>query len=241
MTAMADDSLAGEAPPAATGDELVVLLHGLGTGPWVMAPLARRLRRSGFAAANLPYPSRRYGVCALARDWVGPAVARVVAERAPARVHFVGHSLGGQVIRALLRERDTRPARLGRVVLIASPSHGSEAADGLSRWRWSRWFFGPVLADLRTPAAGGIVADFGPADYEVGAIAGTRSLDPWFHAWMPPPHDGEVSLASTHLRGERDHAVLPASHTAILWRRDTARLVERFLREGCFGEPAARP
>jgi pimeloyl-ACP methyl ester carboxylesterase len=222
---------------AGDGPELVVLLHGLGTGPWVMAPLARRLRRAGFITANLAYPSRHYDLRTLARAWVGPAVARVVTERTPARVHWVGHSLGGQVIRVLLRE--ARPERLGRVVLIASPSHGSEAADGLSRWRLPRWFFGPVLADLRTPAAGGSVAALGPADYELGVIAGTRSLDPWFHRWMPAPHDGEVSLASTHVTGERDHVALPASHTAILWRRETARLVERFLREGRFASGEA--
>ena len=36
----------------------VVLLHGLGRGPWSMALLARRLRQAGLVTHNLGYPSR---------------------------------------------------------------------------------------------------------------------------------------------------------------------------------------
>ena len=65
-------------------------------------------------------------------------------------------------------------------------------------------------------------------------IAGNRALNPFGRFWLEPPHDGTVAVASTRLEGQSDHLVLPANHTGILLRRDTADQVVAFLRTGKF-------
>ena len=59
-----------------------------------------------------------------------------------------------------------------------------------------------------------------PPSVEVGVIAGE--------------HDGKVSVAESHLPGERDHAVVPSAHTFIMVREDVQRLVATFLEDGTF-------
>jgi triacylglycerol lipase len=49
--------------------------------------------------------------------------------------------------------------------------------------------------------------------------------------------DGPVSLESAKLEGMRDFIVVPYSHTAMLWREETAKQVRAFLREGKFAHP----
>ena len=50
-------------------------------------------------------------------------------------------------------------------------------------------------------------------------------------------YKGQVSVASTHLAGERTHVVLPYSHTWLGWHRTTTAQVKYFLREGRFDAP----
>jgi hypothetical protein len=70
-------------------------------------------------------------------------------------------------------------------------------------------------------------------------IAGATTLNPLLGAMLPRPNDGKVSVAATHLAGERDHIVLPYSHTWLGWSRATVAQVRMFLRDGHFA--AAQP
>lgn len=66
------------------------------------------------------------------------------------RVHFVGHSLGGLLIRAYLQNK--RMEKLGRFVLIGTPNRGSELVDRF-RDNWHLSLFGPTTAALGTGSA----------------------------------------------------------------------------------------
>jgi hypothetical protein len=228
-------------PPVATAaaPETVVLLHGLGLGGWAMQRLAASLTREGYRVVNLTYPSRTASLETLARDWLPAQLAAHTTAAAP-RVHFVTHSMGGILLRAWLAEESRAgaplPANLGRTVMLAPPNAGSEAADRLGKLRLFRWFFGPNLVRLGT-AADALPASLGPwpaMGCELGIIAGDRSVNPLCSVWVPAPNDGPVSVARSHLGGEHAHRVLPASHTGILWRADTARATAAFLRQGRF-------
>ena len=82
--------------------ETVLLLHGLARGPLSMWPLARALRREGYDAINVAYPTRRLDLAGL----VAFVRARLAAiEPAPGSsitLHSVGHSLGGLVLLGVL-------------------------------------------------------------------------------------------------------------------------------------------
>jgi hypothetical protein len=222
--------------------DIVVLLHGLGLGGWAMARLERSLRAEGFRTVNLTYPSRTLSLEQLAAEWL-PAQLRARGIAAAPRVHFVTHSMGGIVLRAWLREEQRKndgrpPAGLGRVVMLAPPNQGSAVADRLRRFPPFRWFTGVNGARLGT-GANSVPRALGPwpAGIELGVIAGDRTLNPLFSAWLGGANDGKVSVASTRLAGMRDHLVLPHSHTWLQWRADTARAVGRFLQHGSFSPP----
>jgi len=226
---------AGAVPPADT----VVLLHGLGRTHWSMTRLAAALERDGYRVVNLSYPSRTVPLESLSAEWLPRQLRETGADAAP-HLHFVTHSMGGIVLRLWLRDRRA-PAHLGRVVMLAPPNAGSEVPDHLNNFAPFRWFTGVNGRRLGTRATD-LPRTLGPwpaAAADLGVIAGDRPLNPLSSAWLPGADDGKVSVAATHLAGERDHLVLPYSHTWLAWRTDTIAAVHAFLRDGRFPRPGS--
>ncbi|MDH7795070.1 pimeloyl-ACP methyl ester carboxylesterase [Beijerinckia sp. GAS462] len=148
-------------------------------------------------------------------------------------LHFVTHSLGGLVARALIASH--RPQKLARVVMLAPPNRGSELADILFGLRLNRLVLGPVGPHLRTGRTRIDKELLGEVDYDLGIIAGDRPLDPVFpRLLLPRPNDGKVSVASTRLQGMRDHIILPVSHTLMVYDRRVIAQVLAFLETGAF-------
>ncbi len=233
---------------APSAPDTVVLLHGLGRTSFSMTRLAQSLERDGYRVLNLSYSSRTKSLEALATEWLPAELARAGPKpdgsTTPPRLHFVTHSMGGIVVRLWLREKGA-PENLGRVVMLAPPNGGSEVSDRFHTFPPFRWFTGENGRRLTTgPDA--LPAKLGPwpcpskindpagQPGELGVIAGTHAINPVMAAWLPAPNDGKVSVAATHLAGERDHLALPFSHTWLGWRGETLRQVKVFLREGQF-------
>jgi pimeloyl-ACP methyl ester carboxylesterase len=212
--------------------EGVVLLHGLARTSWSMAPLARRLRRAGYATLSLDYPSRRHDLATIAESLADDVDA--FAERCGGPVHFVTHSMGGLVVRTLLARRC--PKQLGHVVMLGPPNQGSELADLFARVPLYRRLLGPAAAQLVTRRDAGLADLLGPADFSVGVIAGTRSLYPLASLLLPRPNDGRVSVAATRLDGMADHLSLPLPHMTMMLSRRVAGATLRFLRTQKFNE-----
>ena len=199
--------------------ELVVLVHGMGRSRLSMVVMGRSLERAGYRVVNWGYPSTSEGVAG-----IGARLVRDVdAHRGAApRVHFVTHSLGSIVVRWALAHDP--PDSLGRVVMLAPPNQGARSADRMARW--VGWLL-PPIHELKTDPTTTARTLALPAGAEVGVIAGER--------------DGKVSVAESHLDGERDHVAVRSQHTFIMYRRDVRRLVRRFLAEGSFGTGDGRP
>ncbi len=223
---------ANDASHPAAG-ETVVLLHGLGLRSWAMARLARALRADGYRVINLTYPSRTMPLEELADTWL-PAQLRVAGLGADARVDFVTHSMGGILVR--FYRRDHPADHPGRVVMLAPPNQGSEVVDHLNGFAPFRWFTGLNGRRLGTDAASAphLLGPWPRGAGELGIIAGNRSLNPLFSAWLGGPNDGKVSVARTRLEGMTDFIVLPHSHTWLQWCDDTAAQVQSFLLSGKF-------
>jgi pimeloyl-ACP methyl ester carboxylesterase len=147
------------------------------------------------------------------------------------RIHFVAHSLGALVIRAYLAEH--APAKLGRIVMLAPPNGGSEIVDRFRGWWWFRTLLGPMAPQLGTGPED-LPARLPVPDCDVGVIAGDRWINPVGRLVLPPPHDGTVSVARTHLAGVKDHLVVPHTHTFIMNSTRVAREIAHFLRHGKF-------
>lgn len=217
------------APHSPKGD-YVVLLHGLGRTAISMKRIEWFLKKAGYRVVNVSCSSTRVSIQQATKDWL----ERILKERTPdqtVRIHFVTHSWGGIVLRQYLAEQDI--ANLGRVVMLAPPNQGSELADKLKGNFFYRFFTGPSGQQLGTDASS-TPRQLGPADFELGIIAGDRTLNPVFSAWIPGPDDGKVSVRSTQLAGMRDWLVVHHSHTWMAWRKDVTVAVRQFLASGHF-------
>lgn len=219
----------------------VILLHGLARSPASLRKLELALRDAGFATCNLGYPSTRHPVEVLAREHVLPQIRACLGDSGAMAgpVDFVTHSLGGIIVRQL--RASGADLSIGRVVMLGPPNAGSELVDHLRTWWPFRWINGPAGQQLGTEP-GSLPNRLGPADFELGIIAGDRpALEP-FAGWIDGPSDGKVGVRRARLAGMRDFIVLPVTHALMM--RDDRVIAEAitFLRQGHFDrDPGGKP
>ena len=155
-------------------EECVVLLHGLARTDDSMEEMEEGLLDAGFRVINHDYPSREYSI-----EQLSSAVIRDATSGCPAgeKVHFVAHSLGGILIRYFLENHEL--SDLGRVVMLGPPNKGSEVVDAFAEVPVFEMFNGPAAMQLGTEQTS-IPNRLGAADFEVGIIAGTWSINQRF-------------------------------------------------------------
>lgn len=212
-------------------DECVIVLHGLARTAQSMVPIEARLESEGFRVANIDYPSREKSIGELAPEAIESGIAQ--CGESASRLHFVTHSMGGILVRYYLVDNELK--RLGRVVMLAPPNQGSEVVDNLKEFPGFAWLNGPAGSELGT-APESIPSQLGPVAYDVGVIAGTRTINFLLSQFLPNPDDGKVSVARTKVTGMSDFATVSASHPFIMRDKEAMELVVRFLRHGSFDD-----
>ena len=210
--------------------ECVILLHGLARTAASMAVLDNALTGAGFTVANVGYPSRKHPIERLAPMAMELGIGECRG-RSASVIHFVTHSMGGILVRYYLA--DHRLPELGRVVMLAPPNQGSRVADELAGIPGFKLLNGPAGLQLGT-GKDSVPLKLGPARFELGVIAGTRSINPILSGIIPELDDGKVSVENTKLKGMVDFLTLPHTHTFMMRSSRVIHQTVHFLRNGRF-------
>ena len=195
--------------------------------------MQRALAEEGFETANIDYPSRDHSVEELAELAIPEGLEACRSIEGVERIHFVTHSLGGILLRQYLSQNSI--AELGRVVMLGPPNQGSAAVDELRDLPGFDWLNGPAGLQLGKGEQS-VPLKLGPATFELGVIAGNRTIDPITSAVLDNPDDGRVSVADTKLEGMTDFVEVEHSHAFMMRMHEPIRLTVRFLRSGAFSE-----
>ena len=224
LLAASDRIDSGEASKAA---EVVVLLHGLGRSTVAMWRLADRIEDAGYEVRQVGYSS----INITPEEIIADITQQIddCCAREQRRVHFVGHSLGGLLIRAYLA--DKKPPRLGYTVLVGTPNQGTQIADKFKNHK---------LLEKLVPTAAALGTDeqslpnrLPLPDYPVGIIAGVYAGE-FNENYLPGRDDGLVPVESTKLEGMQDFVEIETGHSTMRYNKDVAAQIIHFLAQGRF-------
>lgn len=211
-----------------TAADNVILLHGLARSERSMQKLEKALLKHGYFVQNVSYESTRNNVGKLAERAISPALA---ACKESGKVNFVTHSLGGILVRQYLQNHPIE--NLGRVVMLGPPNKGSEVVDKMRDFPGFYFFHGDAGLELGTGATS-LPNKLGRANFDLGIIAGTRSVNLFLSSLIPGVDDGKVSVENTKLEGMRDHLEMEVTHPFMMRNDKVIDQVVHYLETGKF-------
>lgn len=196
----------------------IVIVHGLFMKPRVMLKMERFFQRRKYPVYNFDYNSRNIDLVEISLKM------KTILEHHD-EVHFIGHSLGGLIIRHVFEE--LKPTHKGIVVTLGTPHQGAIIASYFyhSIFRW-------VLGNA--PSHG--LLDSIPYEWthpqELYSIGGTKHVGPL--SLLPPLYkkegDGTVLLTETFLHGAKAHIHVDASHTVMVYSSRLFKFINKLIK-----------
>lgn len=208
-------------------NEIIVLVHGFFRTRRDMAFLARYFQKNGYATfrPTLPTVFSSLDQCTAQFEKKLQQLPRDCD-----RIHFVGHSMGGLIIRQFLARNMV--AGLGRCVLIGTPNNGTDLAEFAEKYcKFSLRIFKPIQSFL--PGKLVIASPRNNPPPEIGVIAGNRN-NILLGRFFKQESDGRVPVDSVCFDGLQEFVTVPYNHLQIHHREKVAALVLKFIRTGCF-------
>ncbi|MBL8024977.1 MAG: alpha/beta hydrolase [Fibrobacteres bacterium] len=210
--------------------ECVILVHGLARTSKSFNKLEKVLSGKGYNVINVDYDSRKHSISDLADLALAP-ILKNTAEYD--KVNFVTHSMGGIIVREYFSKKTIN--NLGRVVMLGPPNKGSEVAENLKEWSFYKLINGPAGGELGIDSSS-TPNKLGPVNFELGVIAGDRSIN-WINSMMiKGADDGKVSIESTKITGMVDHIIIHTTHPLMMKNEYVIDQVIYFLKNGKFSK-----
>ena len=208
-------------------NECVILLHGLARSAHSMDKMADKLAEHGYKVLNIDYPSRAYSIEELAEQTITDALKQ--CQGMP--VNFVTHSMGGILVRQFLSKHSID--KLNKVVMLGPPKKGTEIVDKLRHLPGFSFVNGAAGMQLGTGELS-VPNQLGKANFDVGIIAGTQSINLLLSSLIPDTDDGKVSVESTKIDGMNDHIEMPTTHVFMMRNDAVIAQVICYLKQGQF-------
>ncbi len=203
--------------------EIVVLVHGLIRRSYNMYPMGKYLCEKGFTVYVYDYKTSIKGIAAHGAD-LRKYLRKVIDENPGIPVNIVTHSMGGILTRYALSGDDETPvldiSRIKRVVMLAPPHGGSKVARFFVKYlpfsgKWLKPL--PELSDDPKAEVHAAPLFKGP---EIGVVAAK--------------YDREVAIKDTYMPGIKEHFIIKAEHSFMVYMKSTHEAVLRFLSTGTF-------
>lgn len=230
-------------PPAPRDDTLVterralvVLQHGLWRSSGAMWRLERTLRGHGYDVLNPSYPSTRQSIQSHAAR-LSLEIEKYLEQKTEPyeEVHYIGHSMGGLVIRAYLATDAALPAT--SCVFLGTPQRGATLAEVHADKWWFRFLLGTEAARQLRPSDPfqAELASFGPVPApRIGVIYGGKGDDEGWDERIPGDDDGTVGVAEAALPEATATKRLRTGHTRLCASKAMIEEVLLFLSDGIF-------
>jgi len=224
------ENLTAKLKPIAKDSEAVILLHGLARTSRSMNKAEKLLAAYGYQVINVDYPSRSAEISILAQKYISRAVQQCDVKGVK-KIHFLTHSMGGILLRHYLASQTID--KLGRVVMLAPPNQGSEIVDKLGGWKLFYTLNGPAGLQLGTGNSS-VPNRLGPVGFELGIIAGNKTINLLLSRLISGINDGKVSVSRAQVAGMKDFIVMPYSHPFIMRRKAVIEQALHFIQQGAF-------
>lgn len=208
----------------------VVLIHGFHRNNRDMTPLRNMLISKGYLAYRIDLPLTFSTIEDATKELIRIAEKKLPFIREGEKIHMVGHSTGGLIIRHFLAVSDFLPY-VGRCVLIATPNHGYKLADYAEKLSKTYIKIYKTMKCLQ-PDQVNLLKLIGN-EAEIGAIAGTKS-SPILYNLIGGINDGRIDINAVKYDELKDFITVPFTHTQIHKKEETAVLIDNFLKTGKF-------
>lgn len=214
--------------PPMTGD-VVILVHGIGRSSKSFSKMKKALEADGKVVVPFDYPSTRATIPKSA-EYLHSVIQSMPAVKS---IRFVGHSMGGLVLRSLIQQFPDSGRRIQRAVMLGVPNRGARMADMLKKNPLFKAVLGPAGQQLSSDTEG-LIAKLPTPEFEFGVLAGGRSAQRGFSPLIPGDNDVTVSVHSTRLPGAADFILLPVIHSFLMTDSRAIEATLNFLNHGAF-------
>jgi len=204
-------------------DHLVLLIHGLGRHAGIMKKCTAALRDAGFAAHSLNYATLFEDVAHHA-DHFEYLLENIKGIK---KVSFVTHSLGGLVIREVLRRCLVwNGTTAHKLVMMGTPNKGAQIAELLGRLKAYEIIAGPSGEDVKPKQK---LDELPEPQIPTLIIAGGRGNDKGFNPLLNGDNDGIVSVDETRLDIEHEFLLIHSIHTILMDNKEAIKATLNFL------------
>lgn len=207
------------------GESAVVFVHGLFMHPVVMKYLEHELKKCSFKTYQFGYKSRHYNNGTLEK------LLSLVKEIKERKCCFVGHSMGGLVLKNfLIKNRDFLKEKFEdlKFLTLGTPHKGSTVARFIGKTKL-RFFLG-------SSGESGLIKeapDWSLKEFKFGCICGTKALG-LLRVFGAQPSDGIVFFEESKDEFADDIVSMKVSHTTMLYSKRVAHQIVFFARHGQF-------